>query len=47
MKYKSMAQMNAERKKKRKKEPYNAALAYHAMLKLLREADGRKAKNKI
>ena len=45
MRHKSMAQMNAERKKNKKK--YNAVHAYSAMLKLFREAHGSKAKNKI
>ena len=44
MRHKSMAQMNAERKKNKKK--YNAVHAYSAMLKLFREAHGSKEKNK-
>ena len=46
MKHKSMAQMNAEKKKKGKKK-YNAVYAYSAMLKLFRENNVNKAKNKI
>jgi len=46
MKHKSMAQMNAEKKKKGKKK-YNAVHAYTAMLKLFRENHVDKTKNKI
>ena len=46
MKHKSMAQMNAE-KKKRGKKKYNAVHAYGAMLKLFRENYVDKTKNKI
>ena len=46
MKHKSMAQMNAEKKKKGKKK-YNAVHAYSAMLKLFRENNVNKTKNKI
>ena len=46
MKHKSMAQMNAEKKKKGKKK-YNAVHAYGAMLKLFRENYVDNTKNKI
>ena len=46
MKHKSMAQMNAEKKKKGKKK-YNAVYAYGAMLKLFRENYVNKTKDKI
>ena len=46
MQHKSMSQMNKERKKKGKKK-YNAVHAYTAMLKLFRENNGNKTKDKI
>ena len=46
MQHKSMSQMNKERKKKGKKK-YNAVHAYTAMLKLFRENNVNKTKNKI
>ena len=45
MQHKSMSQMNKERKKKGKKK-YNAVHAYGAVLKLFRENNVNKTKDK-